>query len=128
MASDGLVDTTRLSIGAATVGERPYALTPSFPTDNPQIELRLLAQMPEDPLMTEAFRHGEDMHTRTASEVLGVHPLMSPNRGISSPDTAEGDGLTPCNGVSHLCATAHQAAAGTPLPSAQVVRIGSFRV
>ena len=44
--------------------------------DYSQIELRLLAHMSEDPLLTEAFRHGEDIHTRTASEVLGVPPLM----------------------------------------------------
>ncbi len=29
-----------------------------------------------DPLLVEAFRNGEDIHTRTASEVLGVPPLM----------------------------------------------------
>jgi len=44
--------------------------------DYSQIELRLLAHMSEDPLLTEAFRQGEDIHTRTASEVLGVPPLM----------------------------------------------------
>jgi DNA polymerase I len=32
--------------------------------------------MSEDPLLTEAFRAGEDIHTRTASEVLGIHPAM----------------------------------------------------
>ena len=44
--------------------------------DYSQIELRLLAHMSEDPLLMEAFRLGEDIHTRTASEVLGVPPLM----------------------------------------------------
>jgi DNA polymerase I len=44
--------------------------------DYSQIELRLLAHMSEDPLLMEAFRSGEDIHTRTASEVLGIHPLM----------------------------------------------------
>lgn len=44
--------------------------------DYSQIELRLLAHMSEDPLLTEAFRNGEDIHTRTAAEVLGVPPLM----------------------------------------------------
>ncbi|HEX3876182.1 MAG TPA: DNA polymerase I [Bryobacteraceae bacterium] len=44
--------------------------------DYSQIELRLLAHMSEDPLLLEAFRSGEDIHTRTASEVLGVHPTM----------------------------------------------------
>jgi DNA polymerase-1 len=44
--------------------------------DYSQIELRLLAHLSQDPLLLEAFRNGEDIHTRTASEVLGVPPLM----------------------------------------------------
>jgi DNA polymerase-1 len=44
--------------------------------DYSQIELRLLAHLSEDPLLLEAFRNGEDIHTRTASEVMGVPPLM----------------------------------------------------
>ena len=44
--------------------------------DYSQIELRLLAHMSEDALLLEAFRAGEDIHTKTASEVLGVPPLM----------------------------------------------------
>jgi DNA polymerase-1 len=44
--------------------------------DYSQIELRLLAHMSGDPLLVEAFQSGEDIHTRTASEVLGVPPLM----------------------------------------------------
>jgi DNA polymerase-1 len=44
--------------------------------DYSQIELRLLADMSDDARLVEAFREGEDIHTRTASEVLGVPPLM----------------------------------------------------
>jgi DNA polymerase-1 len=44
--------------------------------DYSQIELRLLAHMSGDELLVEAFRAGEDIHTRTAAEVLGVPPLM----------------------------------------------------
>jgi len=44
--------------------------------DYSQIELRLLAHMSHDPLLLDAFRRGEDIHTRTASEVFGVGPLM----------------------------------------------------
>jgi DNA polymerase-1 len=44
--------------------------------DYSQIELRLLAHMSGDALLVDAFRNGEDIHTRTASEVLGVPPLM----------------------------------------------------
>ena len=39
--------------------------------DYSQIELRLLAHMSGDPLLVEAFRNGEDIHTRTAAEVHG---------------------------------------------------------
>jgi len=44
--------------------------------DYSQIELRLLAHMSRDAVLVEAFRNGEDIHTRTAAEVLGVPPLM----------------------------------------------------
>jgi DNA polymerase I len=44
--------------------------------DYSQIELRLLAHMSRDAVLTDAFRHGEDIHTRTAAEVFGVPPLM----------------------------------------------------
>jgi DNA polymerase-1 len=44
--------------------------------DYSQIELRLLAHFSQDPLLVEAFRNGEDIHTRTAAEVMGVPPLM----------------------------------------------------
>ena len=44
--------------------------------DYSQIELRLLAHMSKDAVLVEAFRNGEDIHTRTAAEVFGVPPLM----------------------------------------------------
>jgi DNA polymerase-1 len=44
--------------------------------DYSQIELRLLAHMSRDPGLMEAFRNGEDIHTRTAAEVMGIPPLM----------------------------------------------------
>jgi DNA polymerase I len=44
--------------------------------DYSQIELRLLAHMSRDPVLMDAFRNGEDVHTRTAAEVFGVPPLM----------------------------------------------------
>jgi DNA polymerase-1 len=44
--------------------------------DYSQIELRLLAHMSKDPVLVEAFRNGEDIHTRTAAEVFGIPPLM----------------------------------------------------
>jgi DNA polymerase I len=44
--------------------------------DYSQIELRLLAHMSGDKLLTEAFLRGEDIHIRTAAEVFNVDPLM----------------------------------------------------
>jgi DNA polymerase-1 len=40
--------------------------------DYSQIELRLLAHLSGDPVLIEAFRAGEDIHTRTAMEVFNV--------------------------------------------------------
>ena len=44
--------------------------------DYSQIELRLLAHMSRDAVLVDAFRNGEDIHTRTAAEVFGIPPLM----------------------------------------------------
>jgi DNA polymerase-1 len=43
--------------------------------DYSQIELRLLAHFSEDPVLLEAFRRDEDVHSRTAQEVFGVAPF-----------------------------------------------------
>ncbi|HEX3470738.1 MAG TPA: DNA polymerase I [Silvibacterium sp.] len=40
--------------------------------DYSQIELRLMAHFSDDPLLTHAYRSGQDIHTLTASEVFGV--------------------------------------------------------
>ena len=40
--------------------------------DYSQIELRILAHMTEEPALVESFMNGEDIHTRTASEVFDV--------------------------------------------------------
>lgn len=40
--------------------------------DYSQIELRILAHISSDANLIEAFKHGQDIHTRTASEVFGV--------------------------------------------------------
>lgn len=40
--------------------------------DYSQIELRILAHYSQDPLLCESFLAGEDVHSRTASEVFGV--------------------------------------------------------
>jgi len=44
--------------------------------DYSQVELRILAHMADEPALKEAFARGEDIHRRTASEVLGVFPEM----------------------------------------------------
>ncbi len=42
--------------------------------DYSQIELRLLAHLSGDAVLVDAFRRGDDVHARTASEVFGVLP------------------------------------------------------
>jgi len=44
--------------------------------DYSQIELRILAHLSEDETLVGAFASGEDIHTRTASDVFGVFPEM----------------------------------------------------
>ena len=44
--------------------------------DYSQIELRVMAHLSGDPSLTAAFKSGEDLHQRTASEVLGIPPMM----------------------------------------------------
>ena len=60
-------------IRAAFIAEPGHVL---LSADYSQIELRLLAHFSGDPLLTEAFRKGEDIHQLTASQVFGVPPLM----------------------------------------------------
>lgn len=40
--------------------------------DYSQIELRILAHLSNDPTLIDAFAQGEDIHARTAAEVLGI--------------------------------------------------------
>ncbi len=44
--------------------------------DYSQVELRVLAHMADEPALKEAFACGEDIHRRTASEVLGIFPEL----------------------------------------------------
>ncbi len=44
--------------------------------DYSQIELRLLAHMSGDEVLVDAFTHNQDIHTRTAAEVLKVDPAF----------------------------------------------------
>jgi len=53
--------------------------------DYSQIELRILAHVSGEPKLREAFERGEDIHTATAVEVLGVEPaeLTSAQRSVA---------------------------------------------
>ena len=57
--------------------------------DYSQIELRVLAHMSGDAAMTDAFLKGQDIHTRTASEVYGVpmeevtHEMRSASKAVN---------------------------------------------
>jgi DNA polymerase I len=44
--------------------------------DYSQIELRILAHLSGDPVLIEVFKRGEDIHTRTASQVFDVSPMF----------------------------------------------------
>ena len=60
-------------IRAAFIAEPGHVL---LTADYSQIELRLLAHFSRDPLLVEAYRRGDDIHTLTASQVFGVPPLL----------------------------------------------------
>lgn len=95
----------RLIRKAFTAGEPGYVL---MTADYSQIELRVLAHLSQDPILMDAFKAGEDIHRRTASEVFGVplDEVTSQQRnaakainfgiiyGISSFGLAKGTGLT----------------------------------
>ena len=60
--------------------------------DYSQIELRVLAHMSHDQTMQEAFRMGQDIHQRTASEVYGV-PLDEVTHAMRSAAKAVNFGI-----------------------------------
>ena len=55
--------------------------------DYSQIELRILAHVSGEPKLREAFERGEDIHTATAAEVLGVEPAkLTPGGALDRED------------------------------------------
>lgn len=56
-------------IRRAFVAPKGYQL---LAADYSQIELRVLAHLSKDPVLVDAFKRGQDVHTRTAMEVFGV--------------------------------------------------------
>ena len=60
-------------IRAAFVPEPGWVM---IAADYSQIELRLLAHLSKDAVLVDAFRNGEDIHTRTAAEVFGAAPMF----------------------------------------------------
>ena len=69
-------------IRSAFVAEPGHKL---LSADYSQIELRILAHVSGEPKLREAFARGEDIHTATAAEVLGVDPaeLTTGQRSIA---------------------------------------------
>jgi len=71
---------TRTELGrrirAAFIPEKGWRFVAA---DYSQIELRILAHLSGDPAIVESFRRGEDIHTRTASEVFKIpHTEVTP--------------------------------------------------
>ena len=58
-------------IRSAFVAEEGHRI---LSADYSQIELRILAHVSGEPKLREAFARGEDIHTATAAEVLGIEP------------------------------------------------------
>src|SRR5438105_10647952 len=69
-------------IRSAFVAEPGHRL---LSADYSQIELRILAHVSGEPKLREAFARGEDIHTATAAEVLGVEPakLTTAQRSVA---------------------------------------------
>ena len=69
-------------IRSAFVAEQGHRL---MSADYSQIELRILAHVSGEPKLREAFERGDDIHTATAAEVLGVEPgkLTSAQRSVA---------------------------------------------
>jgi DNA polymerase-1 len=59
------------AIRRAFIAEEGHSL---LAADYSQIELRVLAHMSDDPSLIRTFVEDQDIHTRTASEILGLPP------------------------------------------------------
>src|SRR6185437_10451326 len=83
VAATGRLSTTSPNLQAIPIRTEQGARLIS--ADYSQIELRILAHVSGEPKLREAFERGEDIHTASAAEVLGVDParLTSAERSIA---------------------------------------------
>ncbi len=64
-------------IRKAFVAEQGYRI---LAVDYSQVELRIIASIAGDQAMIEAFREGEDIHSRTAAEIFGLDTISDVSR------------------------------------------------
>jgi DNA polymerase-1 len=68
---------------ASTAARRGPARPRPGKADYSQIELRIAAKVSGDKALLEAYQRGEDLHTRTARNVLGIEEVTKQHRQLA---------------------------------------------